>query len=50
MSDAHSNDLFGTRQTLDTGSGTGVLYSLQALRDQGVEGIGRLALVLLFPI
>ncbi len=35
-------DLFGTRQTFDTGSGTGVLYSLNALRDQGFEGIDRL--------
>ena len=44
MSTAHSapKDLFGTRQTFDTGSGTGVLYSLHALRDQGFSGIDRL--------
>ncbi len=35
-------DLFGTRQSFDTGSGTGFLYSLAALRDQGYEGIDRL--------
>ena len=37
-----NKDLFGTRQTFDTGSGTGVLYSLNALRDQGFAGIDRL--------
>ena len=37
-----NKDLFGTRQTFDTGSGTGYLYSLNALRDQGYEGIDRL--------
>ena len=35
-------DLFGTRQTFDTGNGTGVLYSLSALRDQGYDGIDKL--------
>ncbi|MBT7400428.1 MAG: aconitate hydratase AcnA [Bacteroidetes Order II. Incertae sedis bacterium] len=37
-----NKDLFGTRQTFDTGSSTGYLYSLNALRDQGYEGIDRL--------
>ena len=36
------NDLFGTRQTFNTGSGTGYLYSLEALRNQGYPGIDRL--------
>jgi len=39
---ASHKDLFGTRQSFDTGSGTGYLYSLSALRDQGFEGIDRL--------
>ncbi len=38
----NKNDLFSTRQTFDTGSGTGYLYSLSALRDQGYPGIDRL--------
>ena len=38
----NNNDLFSTRQTFDTGSGTGYLYSLSALRDQGYPGIDRL--------
>lgn len=38
----NNNDLFGTRQTFNTGSGTGYLYSLDALRNQGYPGIDRL--------
>ena len=38
----NKNDLFKTRQTFNTGSGTGYLYSLSALRDQGYPGIDRL--------
>ena len=41
-SNSAPKDLFGTRQTFDTGSGTGVLYSLPALRNQGFDGIDRL--------
>ena len=37
-----SHDLFGTRTTFDTGSGTGYLYSLNTLRDQGYANIDRL--------
>lgn len=38
----NKNDLFGTRQTFNTGSGTGYLYSLDALRDQGFAKIDKL--------
>jgi len=37
-----SNDLFGARDTFDTGSGSGYIYRLQALKDQGFDGIDRL--------
>jgi len=37
-----NKDLFGTRQTFETGSGTGYLYSLPALLEQGYNGIDRL--------
>lgn len=38
----NKNDLFGTRQTFETGSNTGYLYSLDALRDQGYPAIDKL--------
>jgi len=35
-------DLFGARDTFDTGSGSGYIYRLSALKEQGFDGIDRL--------